>query len=1477
MVKTTPATLTQYYDGTSYNNFTTASPGATGTYPYIIRLSGYQDVTGSVTVTAGSTATISATFTGNASFSSNPTGAEIWVDGADTGHTTPYTITGLTATNNHTYILKKSGYADQTGTFSISSGATTSISVTFPGSAYLTSTPSGSRIYVDGTDTGHNTPYTIIGLTAGSHSYKLTLTGYTDYTGSFTTTDASTTTVDSTFTPSAYFTSSPSGASIYLDGGGTPIGTTPVTITNLSTGLHNYTLSLSGYSDYTGSFTSTAGSTSNITITFAGSANITSTPTGAQIFLAVSPNPPTDQFITTPSIITGLTTASPGATTLWNYKLTLSGYADTSGSFTATAGSTISVPVTFPGSASFSSNPTGAEIWIDGVDKGITTPSTVTGLSPTTHSYTLKLSGYKDTNGSFSVTSGTTAIVPLVTFQGNAYFTSTPTGARIYIDDADTGVNTPGTVTGLSAGSHSYKLRLSGYADFSGSLTATDASTISVSSIFTASAYLTSTPSGASIYLDGGLTPTGTTNATITNLTEGTHTYKLTLAGYTDYTTGSFSATAGSTVNVSATFAGSAYITSTPTGAEIFLAVSPGNPTDQVIITPQTITGLTTASSGATATWNYKLTKTGYADTSGSFTATAGSTISIPVTFSGSAYITSTPSGAEIYIDETDTTISTPGTVTGLSAGSHSYKLTLAGYTDVTGTFTATAGTTVDVPITFAASAYITSTPTGASIYLDGEGSPIGTTPDTLPGLSEGTHNYILTKTGYANYSGSFTATAGTTVSVPSTFAGSIYFTSIPSSTEIYLAASPGTPTDKGVATPNTIINATAASSGATTLYNYKLTLTGYQDVTGTVTATAGTTVNVTGTFTGNCSLSSTPSGAEIWIDDSDKGHVTPYTITGLSAGTHSYKLTLSGYEDATGNFSITSGSTTSLPVTFPGNVNVSSTPTGGRIYIDGADKGINTPNTVTGLSTGTHSYKLTLTGYADATGTFIATAGSTVDLPVTFPGSANITSTPTGAEIYLALSPASPTDQSVATPRTITNLTESSSGATSVYNYLLRLYGYADTPGTFTATAGTTVEVPVTFPGSVYITSDPSGASIYLDDNLTSSGMTPGILTGLSSGSHTYTLKLSGFADVSGSFTIVSGETVDVSKTFLGSLEISSNPSGAEIYIDGTDKGIKTSIIPTTIITGLTAGTHSFKLTYPGFADVAGTFPIVDAETTILSETFLGNLDIGSIPTGATIYLDGSLTSIGTTPSTIMGLLPGSHDIKLTLTNYYDYFGTATATDAITTPVNITLTPKFGSINIKSTPRGSNIYIDDSQTPIGITNSPTWTIISNVSVGSHTFKLSHVDYGDVTGTFDIYPNQITQITAVLDPIPEVPHSYGVWDPSGKARLKVYKCKKIDIEQYFLINLPTLSFDYQITADANPEIIRWQLVIGNSIVIDDVIPATSYGTSTGHITENLSAYLGMHGTIKFYVESGPDCEQTTHENTYLWLDNIILT
>ena len=197
---------------------------------------------------------------------------------------------------------------------------------------------------------------------------------------------------------------------------------------------------------------------------------------------------------------------------------------------------------------------------------------------------------------------------------------------------------------------------------------------------------------------------------------------------------------------------------------------------------------------------------------------------------------------------------------------------------------------------------------------------------------------------------------------------GPIYVAS-PSGASVYIDGSP-----KGT----NPIKITGVSAGSHTI---KLSKSGYNDYTRTTSVIAGEKKRINLNLrqaTGSISVTSSPSGASVYLDGSLKGK-TPKTITGVSAGSHTIKLSKSGYNDYTRTTSVIAGETKriNLSLQATGSIYVTSSPSGASVYLDGSYKGT-TPKTITGVSAGSHTIKLSKSGYKDYTRTTSVIAGET-------------------------------------------------------------------------------------------------------------------------------------------------------------------------------------------------------------------------------------------------------------------------------------------------------------------------------------------------------------------------------------------------------------------------------------------------------------------------------------------------------------------
>lgn len=462
----------------------------------------------------------------------------------------------------------------------------------------------------------------------------------------------------------------------------------------------------------------------------------------------------------------------------------------------------------------------------------------------------------------------------------------------------------------------------------------------------------------------------------------------------------------------------------------------------------------------------------------------------------------------------------------------------------------------------------------------------------------------------------------------------------------------------------------------------------------------------INGATTGALTIQSTPIGAKIFIDGEDKKMITPATISGLTPGEHKYKLTISGYEEVNGSFTMILGQTTLVqPILTQikdfGTLYIYPTPVlygriipyifeGAKIYIDNIDTGKLIPSPITGLTKGIHSFRITRSGVEDREGMFVINGGDVLLIsiyPILLPkiGMVVMRAFPLvgdvkAAKVYLdGKDTGEFTNTRFALPE-------------GTHTYRLQLEGYEDAEGKFDIVTDRLIRVTTYMRqtgspllGKLNISSNPPGAIIHIDD-VEIGQYTPSIVHNLCNGDYIYRLSKPGYLDTTGTFTISNGSTMDLNPTLIQSdtiLNISCNVIASMIYIDNHTEGWTT---PAEII-GLSPGTHTYRLIIPdtyggGFEDAAGTFNIEkNKETTVIGTINLsksldqGSIIINSIPIGAKVFIDDVNTN-SVTPDSTNNIPSGIHKIKLAMPGYKDWIGTVNVIHGSIVSIFETLTP---------------------------------------------------------------------------------------------------------------------------------------------------------------------------------------------------------
>jgi hypothetical protein len=389
-----------------------------------------------------------------------------------------------------------------------------------------------------------------------------------------------------------------------------------------------------------------------------------------------------------------------------------------------------------------------------------------------------------------------------------------------------------------------------------------------------------------------------------------------------------------------------------------------------------------------------------------------------------------------------------------------------------------------------------------------------------------------------------------------------------------------------------------------------------------------GTCQSVIGGDNGFFSISSIPEEGPVIMDGIYRGNtpiLVPVSITGTSF--HTITVAKPGYLPWTKTYDSNpaAGQTIDVsavlePSTDQGTLIVKSSPSGALVTIDGS-MGQQAPWTYTDISAGSHIVRAFLSGYQPTLSLVNVPAGSTITVdtpldPLSLVGALQIKSSPGGADIYVD------GFYSGSTAATVGNLAAGSHFIT------LRLAGYRDWLGTIEIPENSVAFVDAQLEvasaattGSILVYSNPSGASVY-HDGMYQGTTKPGDaldLTGILPGTHTILFQLQNYQDYTSQVEVHAGQVSQVNADLTpantpsqsGILFISSNPQGANVFLDNAFMGITPLTIPS-----VTAGNHTLLLRLAGYTDYSTLLTISPGQAVQVQAA----LNPAATPTGAGI-----------------------------------------------------------------------------------------------------------------------------------------------------------------------------------------------------------------------------------------------------------------
>lgn len=213
---------------------------------------------------------------------------------------------------------------------------------------------------------------------------------------------------------------------------------------------------------------------------------------------------------------------------------------------------------------------------------------------------------------------------------------------------------------------------------------------------------------------------------------------------------------------------------------------------------------------------------------------------------------------------------------------------------------------------------------------------------------------------------------------------------------------------------------------------------------------------------------------------------------------------------------------------------------------------------------------------------------------------------------------------------------------------------------------------------GTLSVTSEPSGASVYVDGDFV--GYTP-LWYGLRPGNHDVEVISQG-RSYEERVNVRPDRTTEVRATFrptvrTGSARFSSEPNGADVYVDGRYVGTT----PTGAL-ALDVGTYTAEFRRDGYETWRQVFEVrANTETRVNASlrVLTGALEIYANVGGARVFLDGR--EVGTVPSgsgrvLLRDLTPGAHEVTLIAQGYRTAVQTVNVQAGRTTTVTLRQSP---------------------------------------------------------------------------------------------------------------------------------------------------------------------------------------------------------
>jgi len=221
-----------------------------------------------------------------------------------------------------------------------------------------------------------------------------------------------------------------------------------------------------------------------------------------------------------------------------------------------------------------------------------------------------------------------------------------------------------------------------------------------------------------------------------------------------------------------------------------------------------------------------------------------------------------------------------------------------------------------------------------------------------------------------------------------------------------------------------------------------------------------------------------------------------------------------------------------------------------------------------------------------------------------------------------------------------------------------------------------------------------------------------------------------------------------------MGYFEVTSNPQGADVMIDGLFAGETPVIVPVrssgmngSVIRVIRQGFQPWEQAYPQLPSAGEVVPV---SATLVPVSTVGSLKVTSTPSGAMVTVNNGNGQM--TPWTYQNLPAGSHLVSLFLLGFEPYVRTVEIIpgQTIDLAANMSIRTGAGTLEISSDPGGATAYIDGVYA--GVTN----LVVGNIPPGRHEVRVSRAGYEDYIVWAEVKNKVTTPVHAPLALVSEV-------------------------------------------------------------------------------------------------------------------------